>query len=105
MDQKEIPEFYSDNFEIIGGTFGVVFNFRRGPREPNIQGFETLARVNMSWEHAKALTYINWRNIKKIEEHAGVSYPMPNKALSDMGIAREDWDEFWKATPFTFGGA
>ena len=102
MDQKEIPEFYSDNFEIVGGVYGLVLNFRQGPRERNVQGFETVARIHMSWELAKTMTYINWRHIKKIEEHGGVSYPVPNKALSDMAIPREDWDEFWKPAPLTF---
>lgn len=99
MEQKDIPDVYSDMFEILGGAYGLVFNFRKGPCEPSMQGFETVARVHMSWEHAKAMTYISWRHIKRMEEHAGISYPLPNKVLSDMAIPKEDWDEFWKPIP------
>jgi len=49
---SEVPEFYSDMFEIVGGPFGIVINFRKGPAEPRMETRETAARIRMSWEHA-----------------------------------------------------
>jgi hypothetical protein len=98
-EEKEIPEFYSDMFEIVGGPYGIVLNFRKGPPEPRMETRETVARVRMSWEHAKAMTYIMWRHIRRIEQESGVSYPIPPRVLSDMNIGREDWEGFWKPTP------
>ncbi len=95
-EEKEVPEFYSDMFEIVGGPYGIVLNFRKGPPEPRLETRETVARVRMSWEHAKAMTYIIWRHIRRVEQDTGVSYPVPAKVLSDMGIGKEDWENFWR---------
>jgi hypothetical protein len=94
---KEIPEYYSDTFEIVGGPYGVTFNFKQGPPEPRMEARGTIARIRMSWEHAKTMTFVTSRYIKRIEQESGVSYPIPNKVLSDLGVAREDWDAFWKS--------
>ena len=96
-DEKEIPEFYADMFEVVGGAYGIVLNFMKSPPVPRTELKETVARIRMSWEHTKAMTFIMQRHVKKVERDAGVSYPMPTKVLSDMGIAKEDWDSFWKS--------
>ncbi len=96
-DEKQIPEFYTDMFEVVGGPYGIVLNFKKGPPEPRMDIKETIARIRMSWEHAKAMTFIMARHIKKIEQDTDVSYPLSTKILSDMGIAKEDWDGFWKS--------
>ena len=96
---SEIPEFYSDMFEIVGGPFGMVINFRKGPAEPRTETRETVARMRMSWEHAKAMTFLMWRHIRSIESNTAVSYPLSSKVLSDMQIGREDWDRFWSPPP------
>lgn len=33
-DEKQIPEFYSDAFEIVSGPYGTVLNFEKGAPEP-----------------------------------------------------------------------
>lgn len=95
-EEKEIPEFYSDMFEIVGGPYGVVVNFRKGPSEPRSEARETVCRVRMSWEHAKTMTYILWRYIRNMEQGTRISYPIPMKVLSDLQIGLEDWNSFWK---------
>ncbi len=95
-DDKPIPEFYSDMFEIVASPYGIVLNFSKGPPEPRMDK-EVMARVRMSWEHAKAMTFIMSRHIKQVEEGTGVSYPIPTKQLSEMGIGLEDWNVFWKS--------
>jgi len=98
-EEKQIPEFYSDMFEIVGGAYGVVINFKKGPSEPRETTHETICRIRMSWEHVKAMTYILHRYIRGVEKDSGVSYPLPPKVISDLGIGREDWDAFWKSPP------
>lgn len=95
-DEKEIPEFFTDMFEVVGGPYGIVINFMKSPPVPRTETKETVARIRTSWEHAKAMTFVMQRHVKKIEQDMGVSYPLPSKVLSDMGIAKEDWDTFWK---------
>jgi len=95
MPDEKIPEFYSDMFEVVASPYGVVLNFSAGPPEPRMDK-EPVARIRMSWEHAKSMTFIMARHIKKIEQETGVSYPIPTRVLSDMSIGLEDWDAFWK---------
>ena len=94
--EMEIPEFFSDMFEVVGGPYGIALNFMKSPPVPRSETKETVARVRMSWEHVKAMTFIVQRHVKMVEQDAGVSYPMPAKVLSNMQIAKEDWDSFWK---------
>ncbi len=98
-NEEEVPEFYSDVFEVVGGPYGVVMNFREGPSEPRQETPQTVARIRMSWEHAKTMIYVMWRFIKKTEQDTGVSYPIPTKVLSDLKIGYEDWQDFWKSSP------
>lgn len=96
-DDQLIPEFYSDTFEFIGSAFGTVLNFNLSPPVPRMQNAQTVARIRMSWEHIKAMTFIMARQVKKVERDTGVTYPLPNKILNDLNIAKEDWDSFWKS--------
>ena len=101
-EEKEIPEYYADNFMMAGGPYGAVINFAKSPPEPG-QGktSETVARIRMSYEHLKTLTFVLARHVKKLERENSVSYPIPPKILSGLGIAKEDWDSFWESSNFT----
>lgn len=99
-EEKEIPEFYSDQFMVSGGPYGMVIGLRKSAPEPGPGKVpETVARVWLSYEHAKTMTFVLCRQIKRIEREAGVSYPVPAKVLSDLGIGMEDWETFWKSPP------
>jgi hypothetical protein len=100
-EEKETPEYYSDQFMLAGGAYGVVVSFAKSPPEPGPGKVpETVARVRMSYEHIKTLTFVLARHVKKIERENAVSYPIPQKVLSSLGIAKEDWDGFWESTNF-----
>jgi len=99
-DEKQVPEFYSDQFMVSGGPYGLVLNFKLSPAEPGPGKIaDTVVRVRMSYELIKTMTFILCRHIRKIEKDTGVSYPMPSKLLSDLGIGVEDWQSFWKSPP------
>jgi len=100
-EEKEVPEYYSDHFMIAGGPYGAVINFGKSPPEPGPgKTPETVARIRMSYEHIKTLTFVMARHIKKVESENAVSYPIPAKVLSGQGIAKEDWDSFWESSNF-----
>ena len=99
-EQYETPEFYSDQFMVSGGPYGLVINFKASPPEPGPGKIpDTVARVRMSYELVKTLTFVMCRHIKKIERDTGVTYPVPGKVLSDLGVGMEDWQAFWKSPP------
>jgi hypothetical protein len=99
-DEKNVPDVYSDQFVVSGGPYGMALGFRKSPPEPGPGKVpETVARVWMSYEHAKMMTFVLARHIKKIEREAGISYQLPYRVLSDLGVGKEDWDSFWKSPP------
>lgn len=100
-EEKEVPEYYSDQFMIAGGPYGAVINFAKSPPEPGPGKVpEKVARVRTSYEHLKTMTFVLARHVKQIERENGVSYPIPSKVLSSLSIAKEDWDGFWESTNF-----
>ena len=93
----EVPRYYSDAFEVVGNPWGLTIKFSRrtptaGPPSPP----EELVHIDMSWEHAKTMTYILWRYIRETEHSMGVSHELPLRVLSDLRIGKEDWDNFWR---------
>lgn len=99
-EDKDIPEFYSDQMMISGGPHGLVLNLKKSPPEPMPGKVpDTVARVWMSYEHAKMVAFMMCRHIKKIESDNGVSFPISSKVLSSLGIGFEDWESFWKSPP------
>ena len=100
-EEKEIPEYYADQFMLAGGPYGVVVSFAKSPPEPGAGKVpETVARVRMGYEHLKTMTFVLARHVKKVERENSVSYPVPSKILSNLGIAKEDWDGFWESANF-----
>lgn len=99
-EEKDTPEFYSDQLMISGGPHGIVLNMKKSPPEPGPgKVSETVARVWMSYEHAKMIAFMLRRHIMKVESDVGVSYPVPAKVLSNIGIGMEDWESFWQSPP------
>jgi hypothetical protein len=49
----------------------------------------------MSVEHMKVMAFVLMRQVKRMEGDLGVNYQVPTQVLSQLGIAREDWDSFW----------
>lgn len=91
-------EAYSDTFEAVGNPYGMVINFNLSA--PQVGSYSsplhTVARIRLSWEMGKVLTYVLLRYIKKTEEDRGVSYPIPLEILNSLKIAIEDWDGLWQ---------
>jgi len=66
-DETQIPEFYTDLFEVVGNPYGVVMNFYLSSSDPRTATKQSIAKIRMSWEHAKAIAFILQRQIKAIE--------------------------------------
>lgn len=95
---NEILEAYSDTFEAVGNPYGMVINFNLSPPQAGSYPppLNTVARIRVSWEMSKVLTFVLLRYIKKTEEDRGVSYPIPVEILNSLKIAKEDWDGLWQ---------
>ncbi len=102
----EVFEAYSDTFEAVGNPYGMLINFNLSSAQAG-SGYpgplNTVARVRMSWEMSKVLTFILLRYIKKTEEERGVSYPIPVEILNTLKIPKEDWDGLWSNPRLNLG--
>ncbi len=95
-DETQVPEYYADLFEVVGNPYGSVLNFYLSSSDPRVATKKGIAKIRMSWEHAKAIAFILQRQIKAIEKENKVVYPIPPKVLSEMAITTTEWDQFWK---------
>lgn len=93
---SEVFEGYSDTFEVVTNPYGIVFNFNLSPANVRANPTE-VARIRVSFEMAKVLTFLLLRLIKKREEETAVSYPIPVEVLNNLKIPKEDWDTFWRS--------
>lgn len=96
---EEILDTYADTFEAVGNPYGMVLNMGLSPFVRTSYPGQPIpvARVRLSWEMAKVLTFILVRMIKKTEADTGVSYPISMEILNNLKIAKEDWDLVWKS--------
>ncbi len=98
----DVFEAYSDSFDSMGNSYGLVLNFNLSPSKVGNQA-TNVAKIRMSWEMSKVLTFVLLRYIKAAEVKRGLSYPLPTDLLNELKIAPEDWDGLW-ASPQLPGG-
>ncbi len=93
-------DVYADQFQINLGPWGATLNFQVSSPHPPAPGsqvqIDTVATVRTSLEHLKAMTIILRRQLLQFERDYGVVVNVPVRILAAMGIAKEDWDGFWR---------
>ncbi|MBI4233187.1 MAG: hypothetical protein HY686_01960 [Chloroflexi bacterium] len=92
-------DVYADQFMVSAGPYGASLTFMLSPAHPDPHTPSPAARlvtVRMSVEHLKSMAVIIARHVRQVERQTGVSYELPSNMLGQMGIAREDWDAFWR---------
>lgn len=92
-------DVYTDAFTVTVTPFGVNLSF--GIKEPHpvptsIQQPVNLGVVRMSNEHLKTMVFILWKQMIAYEEGSQVHCDVPTQVLGQLGLAREDWDAFWR---------
>ncbi|HEY7533893.1 MAG TPA: hypothetical protein VH681_14050 [Nitrospiraceae bacterium] len=96
---SDVPDVYTDQFQVNLGTFGCTINFQLSGAIPAAPGaipqIERVATVRMSLEHLKALVFIMHRQLAAYESQAHVSIGLPVEVLRAMQIRQEDWEAFW----------
>ncbi len=90
---------YSDQFMVTTTSWGANLSFLVNTPHPESTKpipAERLATIRMSNEHLKVMAMVLVRQIKKMEGETGIKIDVDSRVLNGLGIAREDWDEFWK---------
>jgi len=91
-------DVYADAFIVSVTAWGANISFELHEPHPSPQAPKPSTRlgtVRMSIEHLKTMTYMLKRQVGLAEQNTGVIVDLPTQLLSQLGIAREDWDAFW----------
>ena len=91
-------DLYSDAFTVTVTPWGANLSFQLREAHPSptsVQQPAHLGTIRMSNEHLKTVIFMLRRQVLLHEEGTGTSYAVPTQILSQLGIAREDWDAFW----------
>ncbi len=92
-------DVYADAFIVSVNPFGanLSFELREAHPSPNAPSpLRRLGTIRMSVEHLKLMAMMLRTQVRNLESGSGVKYEIDNRVLSQLGIAREDWDSFWK---------
>lgn len=92
-------DVYADAFLISLSPFGANLSFEAREPHPSPHAPSQNARlgtIRMSIEHLKVMVMMTRNQIKTVESQSGVKFEVPSNLLSQLSIAREDWDGFWK---------
>lgn len=92
-------DIYADAFTITVTAWGANLSFQLGDAHPSPQTIrqpDRLGTVRMSIEHLKTMVFMLKRQVQLHEQNNGVTVEVPTQVLSQLGIAREDWDAFWR---------
>lgn len=94
-------DVYSDQFMVTTTAFGANLSFyinTAHPEKTKPVAAERVATIRLSVEHLKVMTMIIAKQVKKMEAEAGVKIAVDQRVLNSLGIAPDDWEEFWKST-------
>jgi hypothetical protein len=92
-------DVYADQFLITLTPFGANLSFQAREAHPSphaVPASTPLGTVRMSVEHLKVMVMMVRNQVKTMESQTGVKFDVPTDVLSQLKIAREDWDYFWK---------
>ena len=91
-------DLYADAFTVTVTPWGANLSFQLREAHPSptsIQQPAHLGTIRMSNEHLKTMIFVLRRQVMLHQEGNGISHEVPTQVLSQLGIAREDWDAFW----------
>jgi len=91
-------DVYADAFLVTITPFGANLSFERRDAHPSPNAPPSMTRlgtVRMSVEHLKVITMMVRNQIRLAESQSGIRFDVDTGVLSQLRIAREDWDLFW----------
>ena len=92
-DYSGVEETFSDIIEMNLNPWDAVVTFGlRSTMPTDDHNFKT--RVRMPLTQAKVLAVLLTRNIRQLEQRMDVDVDLPDAMLTELGIAKEDWDRF-----------
>ena len=91
-------DIYSDAFMFTITPWGANMSFQLREAHPaptSPSQSKQLGTVRMSNEHLKTMIFMLRQRLLEHERGSSTQIEVPTDVLSQLGIAREDWDSFW----------
>ena len=98
---SEPIDVYADSFTITTAAYGVALTFslqQAHPSQVSPTPPERVATIRMSLEHLKTMIFIMKRQLTRHERETGIEVGIPAQVLSQLQVAPEDWDSFWRTS-------
>lgn len=94
MPDGEVPQFYSDVFDLTLNPYGLAITFglsstRQGAGKPTPPADQ--ADVRMSLEQAKVLSMLLRRTLSSYERENQIEIAIPRQVYLSLGVAVDDW--------------
>ena len=94
-------DVYADQFLVTNTAFGSNLSFYLNaahPEQTKPVPPERIVTIRMSNELLKIMAMMIVRQIKTAETQSGINVSVDKRVLNGLGIAPDDWHEFWKRT-------
>lgn len=92
----EVPEVFSDVFDLALTPYGVTVTFAKTARKQpggDAPVVDDQAVVRMSLEQAKVLSLLLRKNLSHYEIENQLEIPLPHTVYQALGVGREDWPQ------------
>ena len=93
-EAAQVPDVYSDIFNILENPLGVMVLLHRTsppPRPGATQEVKPVAILRFSPENWKVILMTGRNQLKKREVANGVAYKIPAEILTPLGLTEADW--------------
>ena len=96
MADEQVPDIYSDLFNIYENSLGVLVVLTRSevvlqPGQPVKQIGKTVGLLRFSPENWKVILMVGRKQLKDREVTQGVPYKIPSDILTPLKLTEADW--------------
>jgi hypothetical protein len=87
---EQVPEYYSEVFSIRTNPWGVAITFAVASPKDGIEAHDSCV-VRLGHETAKTISMMLRNQLKSYERDTNTTIAIPQKVMSDLGLAPENW--------------
>ena len=96
MAEEQVPDIYSDLFNIYENAFGVMVILARSEMTPQPgglpkQGGKPVAVLRFSLENWKIILMAGRKLLKAREVTLGAPYKVPSEVMTPLNLTEADW--------------
>lgn len=87
---EAVPEYYGDVYYLRSSPWGIAITFTASSPKEGIYEHDVCV-VRLSHETAKTLSMMIRKQLKQYEKDTETIIAVPQRVMSSLGLAEEDW--------------